>query len=126
MKEEKDFFEKLEPNDREVKCVNCGRKIENIEKGCAYCNEKEEYNNSKTYSKNGVAYTLKVIAWIALALGFISSFVTNDSEYDEINFLYLIQTWALYGGAFIGIYAFGEIIQILHDIRERLTNIDND
>lgn len=126
MKEEKDFFEKLEPNDEEVKCVNCGRKIKNIEKGCAYCNEKEENNNSKTYLKNGIAYTLKVIAWIILALGFILGFVTNDSEYDEINFLYLIQTWALYGGAFIGIYAFGEIIQILHDIRERLTNIDND
>ena len=33
--------------------------------------------------------------------------------------------WMMYGGIFLGIYALGEIIQILHDIRRELIKKNN-
>lgn len=119
MKREQDFFEKLELTNEKAKCINDNKNNINDEVG-------NGSYNTVFYSKNTIANILKSIAWVALGLGFILGFVMSDSKYDEINFLYLIQIWAIYGSAFVGIYGFGEIIQILHDIREKLTENNKD
>lgn len=123
MSKEKDFFEELEDN-KKVKCVNCGREVKNLEDGCPYCNSKDYSYDEKVTNNNSntIASIFKVIAWIELVLGFILGFVLGRDEYDFLDFNQVLITWLIYGGVFLGIYAMGEVIQILHDIRAELRN----
>lgn len=100
MSKEKDFFEELEDT----------KKVSNYE-------ESVKENNSNT-----IASILKIIGWIILVIGFILGFVTGRNEYDDFDFTLALTTWLIYGGVFLGIYAMGEVIQILHDIRAELRN----
>lgn len=121
------FFDNLEDykSNKKTKCVNCGREVKDLEKGCPFCNNSKEYN-TENYNvrlenimkeKNTISSILKVIAWIIIALGFILGFILGQNEYDEIEFSSLMTTWLTYGGVSLGIFALAEIIQILHDIR---------
>ena len=40
------FFDNLEDykENKKTKCVNCGREVKDLEKGCPYCNNLKEYN----------------------------------------------------------------------------------
>lgn len=84
MKREQDFFEKLESTNKKAKCINdeVGNSLDDI----------------MFYSKNTIANILKSISWVVLGLGFVFGFVMCKSKYDELNFLYLIQIWVMYGG----------------------------
>ncbi|MGM9876917.1 MAG: hypothetical protein ACI310_06820 [Bacilli bacterium] len=121
------FFDNLEDykSNKKIKCVNCGREVKDLEKGCSYCNNSKEYN-TENYNvrlenimkeKNTISSILKVIAWIIIVLGFILGFILGQNEYDEIEFSSLMTIWLTYGGVSLGIFALAEIIQILHDIR---------
>lgn len=105
-----------------TKCVNCGRAVKDLEKGCDYCNSNK--NNARLQNirieGNFVAGSLKVIAWIILVIGFVLGFIQGKDEFDTIEIGSLLSIWMMYFGAYIGVYAFGEIIQILHDIRLKL------
>ena len=122
-----DFFDNLEDykNSKKIKCINCGREVKDLEKGCPYCNNLKEYN-TENYNvrlenimkeKNTISSILKVIAWIIIVLGVILGFILGQNEYDEIEFSSLMTIWLTYGGVSLGIFALAEIIQILHDIR---------
>lgn len=117
-----DFFDNIEKSEK-VKCVNCGKEFPraNLKKGCPYCGSKED-DDTRDYStilkeKNNVASAFKVIAWITLIIGLIAGFILL-LDTDEI--IVLLVTWLISGGAFLSIYAIGEIIQILHDIRFKI------
>lgn len=126
------FFDNLEDykENKKIKCVNCGREVKDLEKGCPYCNNLKEYN-TENYNvrlenimkeKNTISSILKVIAWIIIVLGFILGFILGQNEYDEIEFSSLMTIWLTYGGISLGIFALAEIIQILHDIRFKIWN----
>lgn len=124
------FFDNLEDykENKKIKCVNCGREVKDLEKGCPYCNNLKEYNTENLdmrlekimQEKNTISSILKVIAWIIIVLGFILGFILGQNEYDEIEFSSLITIWLTYGGISLGIFALAEIIQILHDIRFKI------
>ena len=78
----------------------------------------EEVEEEKT-NENKIANIIKIIAWIELVFGVILS-ILNSASYDGFDYNLLISKIIIFGGAFIGIYALGEIIQILHDIRYEL------
>lgn len=123
----KDFFDSLE-DCKKNKCVNCGREVKDIEKGCKYCDGLKEYytNDYKDKleiikkEKNTISSVLIVIAWIILILGFIMGFIISVDEYDELSFPIMIEVWGICGISFLFIYSIGEIIQILHDIRKKI------
>lgn len=124
------FFDNLEDykENKKIKCVNCGREVKDLEKGCSYCNNLKEYNTENLdirlekimQEKNTISSILKVIAWIIIVLGFILGFILGQNEYDEIEFSSLITIWLTYGAISLGIFALAEIIQILHDIRFKI------
>lgn len=124
------FFDNLEDykENKKIKCVNCGREVKGLEKGCSYCNNLKEYNTENLdmrlekimQEKNTISSILKVIAWIIIVLGFILGFILGQNEYDEIEFSSLMTIWLTYGAISLGIFALAEIIQILHDIRFKI------
>lgn len=124
------FFDNLEDykENKKIKCVNCGREVKDLEKGCSYCNYLKEYNTENLdirlekimQEKNTISSILKVIAWIIIVLGFILGFILGQNEYDEIEFSSLMTIWLTYGAISLGIFALAEIIQILHDIRFKI------
>lgn len=124
------FFDNLEnyKENKKIKCVNCGREVKDLEKGCSYCNNLKEYNTENLdirlekimQEKNTISSILKVIAWIIIVLGFILGFILGQNEYDEIEFSSLMTIWLTYGAISLGIFALAEIIQILHDIRFKI------
>ncbi len=124
------FFDNLEDykENKKIKCVNCGREVKDLEKGCSYCNNLKEYNTENfdirlekiMQEKNTISSILKVIAWIIIVLGFILGFILGQNEYDEIEFSSLMTIWLTYGAISLGIFALAEIIQILHDIRFKI------
>lgn len=125
------FFDNLEDykENKKIKCVNCGREVKDLEKGCPYCNNLKEYTENLDMrlekimqEKNTISSILKVIAWIIIVLGFILGFILGQNKYDEIEFSSLITIWLTYGGISLGIFALAEIIQILHDIRFKIWN----
>lgn len=125
------FFDNLEDykENKKIKCVNCGREVKDLEKGCPYCNNLKEYTENLDMrlekimqEKNTISSILKVIAWIIIVLGFILGFLLGQNKYDEIEFSSLITIWLTYGGISLGIFALAEIIQILHDIRFKICN----
>ena len=121
------FFDNLEDykENKKTKCVNCGREVKDLEKGCPYCNNLKEYNTENLdmrlekimQEKNTISSILKIIAWVLIVLGFILGFILGKNEYDDIEFSSLMTIWLTYGGISLGIFALAEIIQILHDIR---------
>ena len=70
---------------------------------------------------NMVAYAIKCIAWVDLVVGILILLSFNFAE-KEIVMPFLTFILPLIGIviSFIFIYAIGEIIQIIHDIRKRL------
>ena len=71
---------------------------------------------------NMVAYFFKCFAWVDLVVGIfitnIAIFTFNDTV--EIPFLTIVLSIIGIVISFVFIYAIGEIIQIIHDIRKRL------
>ena len=124
------FFDNLEDykENKKTKCVNCGREVKDLEKGCPYCNNLKEYNTENLdmrlekimQEKNTISSILKIIAWILIVLSFILGFILGRNEYDDIEFSSLMTIWLTYGGISLGIFALAEIIQILHDIRFKI------
>ena len=85
-----------------------------------FFNELEEKNikkDNKDYpinkEKNGLATFLKIVAYIELIVGFILSADNNE-----------LYVFLIYLGIFISILVFCEILQILHDIRKQLYQIN--
>lgn len=124
------FFDNLEDykENKKTKCVNCGREVKDLEKGCPYCNNLKEYNTENLdmrlekimQEKNTISSILKIIAWVLIVLGFILGFILGKNEYDDIEFSSLMTIWLTYSGISLGIFALAEIIQILHDIRFKI------
>ena len=79
----------------------------------------EDVEKNSDENENMIASIIKVVAWIELVFGIIFSFL-NSKSYDGFDSNALILNIIIFGGAFIGIYALGEIIEILHDIRYEL------
>ena len=127
------LFDNLEDykENKKVKCVNCGREVQDLEKGCPYCDNLKEYNTENLnmrlerimQEKNTISSILKVIAWGLVVLGFILGFISGRNEYNDIEFGLLMTIWLTYGGISLGIFALAEIIQILHDIRFKIWSI---
>lgn len=92
-----DFFEELEKNS-----VDTNKEIKYIK------------DNS---NKNIISSIIKVICWLTIIIGFIigiSLYAINEDA------LEMIISWFIYFGCSIGGFAVAEIIQILHDIRNKL------
>ena len=92
-----DFFEELEKNS-----VDTNKEIKYIK------------DNS---NKNIISSIIKVICWLTIIIGFIigiSLYAINEDA------LEMITNWFIYFGCSIGGFAIAEIIQILHDIRNKL------
>ena len=92
-----DFFEELEKNS-----VDTNKEIKYIK------------DNS---NKNIISSIIKVICWLTIIIGFIigiSLYAINEDA------LEMITSWSIYFGCSIGGFAIAEIIQILHDIRNKL------
>lgn len=92
-----DFFEELNKQDEELR--------------------KDKQNIKDNSNSNGISSIIKVLCWVLIVLGFIVGIL--DTIQTE-NPLTLINTWAIYSGSALGGFALAEIIQILHDIRNRL------
>lgn len=97
-----------------VRCEVCGKKyyMINPEYGCPYCNNEETTNSS-----NSVSTVLKGVAGIAIFLGFAGGVIIGN-EVDSIVYAFII--WGLCGIFAVFCFALAEIIQILHDIREKI------
>lgn len=91
------FFDELDKNDKDTH-----NKIINIK------------NNS---SKNVISSIIKVLCWITIIIGFIFGIINYSLNE---NALQMITTWFIYCGCSLGGFALAEIIQILHDIRNKL------
>ena len=91
------FFNELEKND-----IDTSKDIENIK------------NNS---SKNLISSIIKVICWVTIIIGFIIGII-NYSLNENVSQMFT--TWFIYFGCSIGGFALAEIIQILHDIRNKV------
>ena len=90
-----DFFEELEKNSTH-----------------GYLNQIRDNSN-----KNTISTILKVLCWIIIIGGFIVG--TIDYALNE-NVLQMFTTWLTYGICSLGGFALAEIIQILHDIRNKI------
>lgn len=69
---------------------------------------------------NMVAYAIKCIAWVDLVVGMFILFIVTFNDTVEIPFLTIVLAVIGIVISFVFIYAIGEIIQIIHDIRKRL------
>ena len=101
---------------KKVKCEVCGKEFEmtNPEYGCPYCNGNE--NNDKTVTtndKNIIASALKIVGVIIVVLSFL---LNKDTE---VNFIEGLYFFVLHGLYLLGFLSLAEIIQILHDIRNK-------
>ena len=94
---EDNFFNELERND-----IDTSKDIKNIK------------NNS---SKNVISSIIKGLCWTTIVMGFIIGIVNYTINENVIQ---MITTWFIYCGCSIGGFALAEIIQILHDIRNKL------
>lgn len=72
--------------------------------------------------ENPFAKIIKIMAWITLVIGIISSIIVAqaNAEYSDFNSAVMIEGWIVSGVATISLLSFAEIIQILHDIRARV------
>lgn len=71
--------------------------------------EKEEY-----YTTNNISSILKILAVLIAVIGIIASIIVgvNTSEFEITLFGCIISVLAV-----LGLYGFGELIGIMHDIR---------
>ena len=92
-----DFFEELDKQDEELR--------------------KEKQNIRNNSNSNGISSLIKTLSWVVIICGFIIGIV-NYSLNEDIG--QMLTTWLTYGVCSIGGFALAEIIQILHDIRNRL------
>ena len=91
------FFDELEKNN-----IDTHKDIENIK------------DNS---SKNMISSIIKTLCWVVIILGFILGIVNYTLNENAFQ---MITTWLIYAGCTLGGFALAEIIQILHDIRNKL------
>lgn len=114
----------MKEENKTIKCINCGREVKDLEKGCSYCNQRnkeniEQFNGEKDKiisEKNTIAYVFKILAWIGLVCGFILGCIIGK-EYDVF---VMIIIWVVYASSFLILMAISEVIQILHDIRAKI------
>ena len=92
-----DFFEELEKNS-----VDTNKEIKYI-----------KYNSNI----NIISSIIKVICWLTIIIGFIIGISLYSINEDTLE---MITSWFIYFGCSIGGFAIAEIIQILHDIRNKL------
>lgn len=107
------------------KCPKCGLEFNPDVSDLRPFNEPKYESSSEEVSieygsKNTISSVLKVIAWIILIVGFIVGIVLGRDQFDDFSFGLALSYWITYGIAFLGIYSVAEIIQILHDIREKV------
>lgn len=125
------FFDNLEDykENKKIKCVNCGREVKDLEKGCTYCNNSKEYNTENYNVKlenimrenNFISSVLKSIAWIILGIGCIGGIIIGQ-QYEENALIVLLEIWVISGIATMLLLSLAEIVQILHDIRFKIWN----
>lgn len=103
-----------------VKCEVCGNEYEmtNPEYGCPFCHDKNNNDAIFTFNNNLIATILKIIAWIAIILGFAGGIIIGSEETTVLMYI----TWVVCGMFSVFCFAIAEIIQILHDIRKKLEN----
>ena len=92
-----DFFNELEKNS-----IDTYKDIKNIK------------DNS---NKNKISNIIKAFCWTIIIVGFIIGIVNYIFNKDAYQ---MIITWSVYFGFSLGGFALAEIIQILHDIRNKL------
>lgn len=101
---------------KKVKCEVCGKEFEmtNPEYGCPYCNSNENNDTIVTTNdKNIIASALKIVGVIIVVLSFL---LNKDTE---VNFIEGLYFFVLHGVYLLGFLSLAEIIQILHDIRNK-------
>lgn len=106
---------------KKVKCAVCGKEFEmtNPEDGCPYCHgeELDETDNDR----NTIAYILKIFGVISIIFGFIGSIILGNLihlySYYDFDYVVMILGWICTAISSLFIFAFAEVIQILHDIR---------
>ena len=107
------------------KCPICGLDFNPDVSNLRPFNEPRYYQSSnveKTIeygSKNSVASVFKIISYILIGLGFIIGFIQTNEAGEEALIIFITDL-LIYGGIALGCYALAEIIQILHDIREKV------
>ena len=116
------FFEELEKEEKEptTKKVNNESLYSDFFKEMEENAEKREAAMMKYKFNNDVAYLLKILCVIELAIGFIAGIILS---LEEENAALLFEIWIASGISGLFIYALGEIIQILHE--SRLINLKN-
>lgn len=78
---------------------------------------KEKQNIKDNSNNNGISSLIKILSWLIVMCGFIIGIINYG--FNE-NVGQMLTTWLTYGVCSIGGFALAEIIQILHDIRNRL------
>ena len=81
----------------------------------------KEFVKNKNYNENTISAILKIIAWIVIIIGFIIGIVYGSADSYEFDGLKMFATWLIFGGGALGCFALAEIIQLLQDIKDRLT-----
>ena len=106
---------------KKVKCEICGREFEMTkpEDGCPYCHGKQV---EEAHDRNSMAGILKGAGWLIFIIGFIGSIILGSSvhfdSYSDFNYVVMMIGWISTGVSSLFLFAFSEIIQILHDIRK--------
>ena len=72
-----------------------------------------KYNSSK----NVISSIIKGLCWTMIVTGYIIGIINYTINEDALQ---MITTWLIYDGCTLGGFALAEIIQILHDIRNKM------
>ena len=86
----------------------------------------EEYAEILKYQKqastkmsNKISNIFKVLAWFIFLGGFIAGLILGSDIYGDFSFLSTFLYWCAFFVAGMGYYGFGEIIQLLADIKNK-------
>ena len=90
--------------------------FDELEKNNIYTH-KDIKNIKDNSSKNMISSIIKGLCWTMIVIGFIIGIINHTLNEDTLQ---MITTWLIYCGCSIGGFALAEIIQILHDIRNKL------
>ncbi len=102
-----DFFNQLENNNKKTKYIL--EKQSKIEK-----------------TENTIAVIIKVIAFLSLLIGLIVGIVVGNANGQQFDSLKMLEYWLIFCGCALGCFALAEIIQLLQDIKDRLSYKNDD
>ena len=114
-----------------ITCVNCGKEITDLEKGCPYCNRNNSYNKSARVNSTskGTTYTnriarkfnfvVKLIRAIFIIAGLFGGFLVLEAFNILAAIIYFSALLIFAWFAVLLYEAIAEIIQLLDDIKKK-------